>query len=270
MLFRRYGAGALALVVSLAAFGLSPTAVALAADTGAPAAEAGSNLLANSDFSRGAGRSPDDWRTAGWKEAPSVTGYDWLHSPGSELELVVTNFQPNDARWVQSLSLGPGWYYVSVEARTENVPSDEAGASISLDEDSINSPDLRGTTDWQRLGFYIEVGKHGADMDIALRLGNFGSLSTGRAIFRNPSLVKVAAPPAGATPVFDLVAVRRGEAAPPIGHLWTLIATFVLLALVAAAGWHLYGSGDLAPAAPAPRAKGRRRSGRSAQRPAPR
>ncbi len=232
--------------------------------------EAGGNLLANADFSRGAGKSPDDWRTAGWKEAPSVTGYDWLHSQGSEPELVITNFQPNDARWVQSLSLGPGWYYVSVEARTEQVPSNEAGATISLDEDGVNSPDLRGTADWQRLGFYLKVGKHGADIDVALRLGNFGSLNTGRALFRKPSVAKVAAPPAGATPVFDLVAVRRGEAAPPIGRQWTLIATFVLLALLAAAGWYLYGAGELATAAPAPRAERRRQGGRGAQRRAPR
>ncbi len=242
---------ALVLIASLATLDSYLAALALGA-------EAARNLLANADFSHGAGKSPDDWRTGGWKEAPSVTGYDWLHAQGSEPELVVTNFQPNDARWVQSLSLGPGWYYVSVEARTEQVPSNEAGASISLDEDGVNSSDLRGTTDWQRIGFYLKVGKHGADIDLALRLGNFGSLNTGRALFRKPSVVKVSAPRAGATPVFDLVAVRRSESAPPVGHLWTLVATFVLLALLALAGWNLYGAGELAPAAPVPRAARRR------------
>lgn len=226
------------------------------ATAGAPSAP---NLLANPELTRGAGKSPDHWRTGGWKEAPTVTGYDWLHSPGSEPELVVTNFQPNDARWIQSLSLGPGWYYVSAEVRTEQVLADAAGASVSLDEDGINSSDLRGTTDWQKLGFYLKVGAHGADIDVALRLGNFGSLNRGRAFFRKPNVVKVAPPPTNA-PIFDLAVIRKGEAAPPIGHLWTLIATFVVLAILAVAGWILYGMGELAPAPPPPRAERRRLS----------
>ncbi len=268
---RRISAAAVvALAVSLAAGGFPPIAPVLAADgspaaasTGAPStasagAPNGPNLLANPDLTRGAGRSPDHWRTGGWKEEPTVTGYDWLHSPGSEPELVVTNFQPNDARWIQSLSLGAGWYYVSTEVRTEQVPPDAAGASVSLDEDGINSSDLHGTADWQRLGFYLKVGAHGADVDIALRLGNFGSLNRGRAFFRKPSVVKVAAPPADA-PAFDLAAVRKGEAAPPIGHLWTLLATLALLAILAVVGWTLYGTGELAPAPPPSRAERRRR-----------
>jgi hypothetical protein len=284
---RTTAAIALAIAASLAGAGFHPMAAALGADAsaagrsvagmppvakalGTPApdlsgGESGRNLLANADFTRGAGKSPDDWRTGGWKEAPSVTGYDWLHSAGSEPELVVTNFQPNDARWIQSLSLGPGWYYVSAEVRTEQVPSNAAGASVSLDEDGINSSDLRGTTDWQRLGLYLKVGKHGADIDVALRLGNFGSLNTGRALFRKASVVKLAAPAAGATPVFDLAAVRKSMAAPPIGHLWTLLATFALLAILALAGWNIYGAGELAPAPPPPRAERRRRQGSGAQ-----
>ncbi|HZO82939.1 MAG TPA: hypothetical protein VFB33_14675 [Candidatus Binataceae bacterium] len=226
----------------------------------------GPNLLANSDLTRGAGKSPDHWRTGGWKEAPTVTGYDWLHSTGSEPELVVTNFQPNDARWIQSLSLGPGWYYVSAEVRTEEVPSNATGATVSLDEDGINSTDLRGTTDWRRLGFYLRVGAHGADVDVALRLGNFGSLNSGRAFFRKPSVVRVAAPPPEATPVYDLAAVRKAEAAPPVGRFWTLIATFVLLGILTVVGWNLYGADERATAAPPPRAERRRRSGDGGRR----
>jgi len=67
---------------------------------------AGRDLLSNGDFSHGSGKSPDNWRTGGWKEEPSVTSYDWLHSPGSEPELIVNNLQANDARWLQTLSLG--------------------------------------------------------------------------------------------------------------------------------------------------------------------
>jgi hypothetical protein len=223
--------------------GPSPTASSAAA--GAPG---GSNLLANGDFAHGSGKSPDNWRTGGWNESPAVTSYDWLHSAGSEPELVVNNLQPNDARWLQTLTLGPGWYYVGAEARTEEVPPNAAGASVSLDEDGINSPDLHGAAGWQSLGLYLKVGVHGAEIDVALRLGGFGSLNTGRAFFRNARVAKLDALPANAAPIFDLSAVRRSLVAPPVGKPWTLAAAFVLLAILAVIGWKLYGADELAPA----------------------
>jgi hypothetical protein len=237
----------------------SPTPAALAETP-----KAGRNLLSNGDFSHGSGKSPDNWRTGGWKEEPSVTSYDWLHSSGSEPELIVNNLQANDARWLQTLSLGPGWYYIGAEARTEDVPSNAAGASVSLDEDSINSPDLHGIGDWQRLGFYLKVGPHGADIDVALRLGGFGSLNTGRAFFRKASVVKIEALPIGASLVFDLSAIRRTLSAPPVGKPWTLPAAFVLLAILGIVGWNIYGPAELAPAKSQPppslpRAERRRR-----------
>ncbi len=244
--------------------GASPTAASVIASRAG-----GRNLLSNGGFSHGSGNSPDDWRTSGWKEAPTVTSYDWLHSAGSEPELIVNNLQPNDARWLQTLTLEPGWYYIGAEARTEQVPFDAAGASVSLDEDSINSSDLRGSADWQRLGFYLKVGPYGADVDVALRLGGFSSLNTGCAFFRKASVVKVGRLPAGASPVFDLSAIRRSLAAPPVGKPWTLAAVFVLLLILEIAGWKIYGADEPAPA-PAhprlPRAERRRRSGGGARR----
>jgi hypothetical protein len=211
----------------------------------------GPNLLSNGDFATGSGKAPDNWRTSGWNESPAYTSYDWLHAAGSEPELVVTNLQPNDARWLQTLSLGPGWYYIGAEVRTEGVPPNASGGSVSLDEDSVNSPDLHGAPDWQRVGLYLKVGAHGADIDVALRLGGFSNLNTGRAFFRKARVVKLDALPANAAPVFDLTAVRRSAVAPPIGKPWTLVAAFMLLAVMAVAGWTIYGAEDSAPA-PAP------------------
>jgi hypothetical protein len=246
----------------------SPSPSASPAAAGVPD---GPNLLANGDFVHGSGKSPDDWRTGGWNESPAVTGYDWLHSADSEPELVVNNLQGNDARWLQTLTLGPGWYYVGAEARTEEVPSNAAGASVSLDEDGINSPDLHGAADWQSLGLYLKVGAHGAEVDVALRLGGFGSLNTGRAFFRKARVVKLDALPANAAPKFDLSAVRRSLVAPPMGKPWTLAAAFVLLAILAIVGWKIYGADEPAPAPAAAQPppalpRGERRRRRSRQR----
>jgi hypothetical protein len=263
--------GASAQTSAAAAGAATPSPAARAAG---PEAPAGPNLLSNGDFATGSGRSPDHWRTGGWNESPAVTAYDWLHSPGSEPELAVNNVQPNDARWLQTMTLDGGWYYVGAEVRTEDVPVNGGGASVSLDEDSVNSPALHGTTDWQRLGLYMRIGAHGADVDVALRLGGFGSLNTGRAFFRNARLIKLAALPANAAPVFDLTAVRRAAVAPPIGRPWTLVAVFILLAIAAAAGWRIYGADDLAsaplrkgpPPPSTPRGERRRRESRAARR----
>jgi len=246
----------------------SPSPTASAAAAGVPN---GPNLLSNGDFAHGSGKVPDNWRTGGWNESPAVTTYDWLHADGGEPELIVNNLQPNDARWLQTLSLGPGWYYVGAEARTEAVPSNATGASVSLDEDSINSPDVHGAADWQSIGLYFKVGAHGAEVDIALRLGGFGSLNTGRAFFRKARVVKLDALPANAAPVFDLSAVRRSLVAPPMGKPWTLAATFLLLAILAIIGWRIYGADELAPPsagaqAPPTLPRGERRRRQSRQR----
>ena len=252
--------------------GASPTPNVGAVDVPA-GVPAGPNLLSNGDFARGSGKAPDHWRTGGWNEAPTVTSYDWLHSAGSEPELVVDNLQANDARWLQTLALGPGWYYVGAEARTEEVPSGAAGATVSLNEDGIDSSDLHADSGWRNLGFYLKVGAHGADVDVALRLGGFGSLNTGRAFFRKARVVKLAALPARAAPAFDLSAVRRSLVEPPIGRPWTLVATFLLFVTLIVVGWCIYGADELAPApmqprppSSLPRSERRRREGAKARR----
>jgi dolichyl-phosphate-mannose-protein mannosyltransferase len=223
-----------------------PLLVALSLPAVAPGTE--KNLLLNPDLSRGAGNSPDHWRTEGWDQRPSVTNYKWIAPAGGALGVLeVESSEPNDARWMQGLSLGPGWYYVVAEIRTEGVPSDQTGASISLLEDGITSLELKGTTQWSKQGFYLKVGHYGADIEVALRLGGYGSLNKGRAFFRNPSLVPVSAPPQGAEHVFDLAQIRKASETPPVGKPWTLAAVFILLGAVAAVGWRFFGEATLHP-----------------------
>lgn len=203
-------------------------------------------LMLNGNFAIGSGNSPDHWRGEAWVNSPAAVEYRWLppadDRPG---ELEVNNLQPNDARWMQSVTLPPGWYYISADVRAENVPSDKTGANISLLEDGVMSRDLHGTTDWQRVGFYLKIGKQGADVEVGLRVGGFSNLNRGTGFFRNASIERIAQVPAGATPVFDLEAIRKASAAAPIGQPWTLVATFILLAVVAYLGWRAYGEATI-------------------------
>jgi len=207
------------------------------------------NLIFNGDLTKGSEQQPDDWRTEAWVNEPAAFAYAWIHpqneAPG---QLEVNAIKPNDARWMQSLTLAAGWYHFSAEVRTENVGTKQTGATISIMEDGAMSPDIRGTTGWQTVGLYLQVGASGADVEVALRVGGYGSLNSGRAFFRKVHAEKVTSPPPGATPVYDLTAIRRASQPQPVGHPVTLWATFVVLALVAYYGWRLFGSEEPAPA----------------------
>jgi hypothetical protein len=141
---------------------------------------------------------------------------------------------------MQPLSLGPGWYELSADIRTENVGTKEDGASISVMEDGIMSPEIRGTTGWQRVSLYLKVGGKGADVDVALRVGGFASLNTGRAFFRNVTLVAIAAPPPNAAPTFDLMAIRQEAQPVPAGSHWSMVFVFAMLAAIAYLGWRMF------------------------------
>jgi hypothetical protein len=202
------------------------------------------NLLLNGDFAKGSEDQPDSWRTEAWVNTPDAFQTHWHSYTDKPSEMEVDNLQPNDGRWMQPLTVPPGWYQLSVDVRTENVGDKESGASISVMEDGIMSADIHGTTNWQRVTLYLKVGGQGADIDVALRVGGFGSLNTGKAFFRNASMIAIDAPPPSATPTYDLLAIRQQGAPVPIGSPISLVVTFLALAGVAWAGWRIYGDDD--------------------------
>jgi hypothetical protein len=224
---------AIALMIALA-LGLTGSRDLWAAQNGAA-----QNLVDNADFSKGAGESPDHWRTESWDQKSDVSSYAWIHQPGEAAQLEVNNAKPNDARWMQAINLDPGWYYLSVQVRTEGVGDNATGASVSIMEDGAMSHDVRGTTPWREIGFYLKVSDRGGDIEIACRVGGYASLNTGLAFFRDVKVVAVTAPAEG-EPRFELDSVRKESAEPPVGKPWTLAATFILLAAIAYFGWTMF------------------------------
>jgi dolichyl-phosphate-mannose-protein mannosyltransferase len=207
----------------------------------APATFAAQELLHNADLAKGAGNQPDDWQTQAWINEPSAVTFSWTHPPdGGPGVAEVEAIKADDARWMQSMSLTPGWYYISAEIRTENIGKDASGATISVMEDGIMSPEVKGTSDWTKVGLYMRVGKKGADVDVALRIGGFGSLNTGRAFYRNASVMAVAAPPPNAQPTYDLDKIRQEALPVPLGKPYSMVLTYLLLLAMAYGGWYLF------------------------------
>jgi hypothetical protein len=210
---------------------------------------ADANLLLNGDIADGTGDRPDHWAPDGWKQGPEFTAYRWTHNAGVPAQLEIDNLKPNDARWMQPLKLAPGWYYLSAEVRTENVGAEHGGAAVSIVEDGVVSPELRGTTDWKRIGLYLKVAEPGAEVKFGCRLGSFANENSGKAFFRGARAIKAAAPASDAPAQFDLERVRNPQpaAAPPSGGgggseggwlMIEIVASLVLLALIV---WRITG-----------------------------
>ena len=152
------------------------------------------NLLLNPGLSAGSGTSPQNWVHESYTVTPDDVTFEWL-SDQQPPELEVWNYQPADSRWRQTIHLKPGWYHFTADVRTENVGEVDSGANLSIMESWIGSRDVRGTSYWEPIGFYVQVPQE-TDVVVALRLGFYSSENTGRVYFRNPSATKVSAPAA--------------------------------------------------------------------------
>ncbi|HYA35321.1 MAG TPA: hypothetical protein VEF03_06865 [Candidatus Binataceae bacterium] len=206
------------------------------------------NLIVNGDFSRGSSDTPRAWRRIVWS-SDHQTSLRWIapyaSNPG-EVEIEITSAYGNDARWVQTVHLDPGWYYIAADVRTENVGWGPIfyGATVGIAELGGTSEQVKGTTQWGRVGFSLKVPAPGADVDITLRLGGLWAYNNGRAFFRNVSVYRVEAPIAQGGPELDLKALRAHWS----GSRWSLVAAFAFLFAMAIAGWRMFGEQRRHPA----------------------
>jgi len=218
--------------------------LALIAVAGRPVcAWADDNVVTNGDLTKGSGKNPDGWTTEAWIATPDASTYNWSHGiSGAQIE--ITSTKGNDARWIQNLHVGPGWYYFTADIRSENIGDGNTGASIGLMEDGIISQQLHGTKDWTKVGFYLKSGDKGADIVLACRLGGFASLNTGKMACRDFKGVKVDAPPENDTARFDLDVIRNGGVPPPASGPGANITFPLALAILVLAGlfaWRRFG-----------------------------
>jgi hypothetical protein len=173
------------------------------------------NALLNGDLVKGADGAPEFWNTKAYKTGPEFTNFTWdrVAAPAS---LEISSIEENDARWEQNARLAPGWYFFSAELRTEDVGPGGTGGCLSLiDHGVFVSRELRGSSDWQRVGFYLRATPKNDTADLACRLGGFGALNTGRLFCRQFKLRKISEPPLDGSPRFDLDVIRGEVAAGP-------------------------------------------------------
>jgi Gpi18-like mannosyltransferase/predicted membrane-bound dolichyl-phosphate-mannose-protein mannosyltransferase len=202
----------------------------------APATARGAeSIVQNGDFSHGTGSVPAEWRTDRWDTKAGVTDFLWLAPKGDQPgQVLIDSKKPNDARFVQDLRVSEQtWYHISAKVRTEDVGSQAIGAYLSLMEGFQNSNDLKGTeTDWQPVELWVKTEKWQDRLTVALRLGGYSSLNTGKAWFTDVQAEVASGPPPNAKNVFQPNTAAGGVA--PLG-LWALI---LLLSLITGALWY--------------------------------
>jgi len=198
------------------------------------------NLLRNGDFSEGSDLKPDGWEAESWLLSPTTT-FSWVApQDGNPGNLEITCSEKDDARWTQSLKIGPGpgIYFVGAEVRTEDVNDQLGGAFVTLSYEGMVaavSSDVSGTSGWRRLGFLVRIPDKTFDVEVKLRLGGMMNFTTGRAFFRNARVLLVqSAIPRGAM-IYDLKFVRDAWR----GRPWTVPITFLILIMGSVAGWRM-------------------------------
>jgi hypothetical protein len=164
-------------------------------------ARASTELVKNGLLTEGHDGKPDGWRNDGY--APDASVYTWTVGDNGLGVLEIKSSKPNDARWTQNVPVSPGtWYQVSGWARAEDVGSTAMGVYISVMDTFSNSRDLRGTSGWQPVGFWVKTGALETSLPLACRLGGYSSLNTGTAQCAGISVVAAGAPRAGDAFVF--------------------------------------------------------------------
>jgi len=167
------------------------------------------NILINGGFEDGS-YSPDGNPT-GWTRdmwdiyRDTILTWDNTESHSGDKSVKITNNEPNDARWIQTVTVEPYTQYrLSGWIKTENVAhtveTEDAGANLSV----YSLPHLRvftygggllGTNDWTYVSLSFNSGEV-TEVIVAARLGYMCGITTGTAWFDDLQLepIHTAAP----------------------------------------------------------------------------
>lgn len=147
--------------------------------------------IENGDFENGDGGKPFYWSTSAYQnEGVNFTWEAGCGIAGSRC-ISITNSGPNDSRWVQYLVLKPLTNYILTGyIKGENIVHHQGG-SIFANFSIMNTWDFAqvsaATFAWRQLTFCFTTDKTG-NTAIALRLGHYGNVVTGKVWFDNISI----------------------------------------------------------------------------------
>ena len=155
----------------------------------------GEELLYNGDFAEYSESAalPAGWELSAYQsDAESVSAYV-LNDDDGQLVITIENLVPNDSRVCQTVAVSPDTVYrLRADVRTTDVENG-TGANLSIDNYPIDgtycySENLFGTDAWRTVTLYFRTAPEQTSVNVALRLGGYGTTAEGAAEYRNVSL----------------------------------------------------------------------------------
>lgn len=196
-----------------------------------PIAHAEGNLLSNGGFEDPATGAISSWKQDVWHKEPDVTRFSTVTSPvhSGRFAAMIENTQANDAKWVQKVAVKPntlyrlsGWIYA------EQAGEAAKGANVSVLGVFDTSADWKTTGGgWKQVELYGKTGREQKEAEVAVRLGGYGSLNTGRAYFDDIAFEEVKEAPSAVHVIsFDAQSSSASpsqQAQPPSGAAFKVI-----------------------------------------------
>jgi hypothetical protein len=143
------------------------------------------------------------WNLSVWDKNAGTTVEVILESGGSAI--VIDNPKANSTSLNRTVEVEPSTNYLfSADIRTENVQIRERGGRFAVHlhmGDSVSTRDMSGTVPWTSVSIPVTTGPRTKSQKVKLAVGGGGSITEGRAFFRNIRLRKIDWPEGAAGPV---------------------------------------------------------------------
>lgn len=160
---------------------------------------ANENLVKNGSFEEVQKDLPVGWNKDAHNKSYEVTNYytgkTKLASGIYKHYVTIENIRENDARLIQRISVKPYTNYkLSCFIKAENCKKERKGANVSVIHGAVlgTSRDFKDTQGkWEYVEYYINTDKEQENLTVAVRLGGFGSVTTGKASFYDFSIIEV-------------------------------------------------------------------------------
>ncbi|NLI55202.1 MAG: phospholipid carrier-dependent glycosyltransferase [Clostridiales bacterium] len=155
----------------------------------------GDELIYNGDFSAyvESAALPSGWELSAYQnDADGVSAALSEDEDGTRI-VSLTNLVANDSRLIQPVSVLPDTVYrLSADIRTSDVEYG-TGANLSIDNYPLDgtycySENLFGSDAWRSVSLYFRTGAEQTTVNVALRLGGYGTTAVGTAEYRNVSM----------------------------------------------------------------------------------
>lgn len=149
------------------------------------------NLLVPPDYyAADENNCPENWSVDGYY--PDLTAYSVQLDPDGETVLSLNSLEANDARWIQIVPVKPDTeYLLTCRVKAEGCSETGDGANLSILNSRAQTESVYDTDgEWVLLELGGITGVNQTELTVALRLGGYGRINTGKAWFKSVSLVQ--------------------------------------------------------------------------------